>query len=260
MKYQVANTKLNTRHPHLSIDEDTYNKFSSPSGIICKYHGYFTKTPQELIPTLMGCESCNVEAGRHTHKAFTQDQFIAKVAKSHPHLDFTECGYETQKTRVSYTCKLHSYEGKALAYNVSQARGMLCPLCNRASLQEKLVGFYNEKIIERNLEHSLSYTSTRYLINLPAFGKDVYKIGIAHKLSERLGVIGKACGGAELVDQKPNNLYNCFYSEQELHAKFKGQRFISPIEFGGHTELFTLSSSDVDYIKDYKVEDRGGNL
>lgn len=260
LPYAEANTKLQEKHPHLSILESSYIKFSSPCTVLCKEHGAFVKTPQTIMPTSKGCEGCNVAAGNIRHRPYTESEFIAKSFKSHPHIDFTDCGYKTQKSHVRYTCKVHNFTDKVLANHVGNSVGMICPICNRSALQEKLVGFYNEKIIERNLDHSLVYSSTRYLIHLPNLGENVYKIGIAHKLSERLGVIGKACGGAELVDQKPNNLYNCFYSEQELHTKFKGQRFISPIEFGGHTELFTLSSSDVDYIKDYKVEDRGGNL
>ena len=83
------------------------------------------------------------------------------------------------------------------------------------------------------------------LVNKQTFERECIKVGIAGGKDWR-HVIKRSRGfkGYELRIQRTyhDTIYNCWKIEQELHEKFKHDKYKLKVKFGGHTECFKISS------------------
>lgn len=100
---------------------------------------------------------------------------------------------------------------------------------------------------DKNIRTSKNGTKIKegyiYIIKL---GGDIYKIGITKNPHERFRAFFKIFSNAKIVYSvyKSNNVYKL---EKKLHKLFKN-KYEYLKEFGGKTETFKLTSSDIQYI------------
>lgn len=108
-------------------------------------------------------------------------------------------------------------------------------------------GIYNETYF-KNYPEECEREGVLYgviLVNKKTYERECIKVGIASGKDWR-HVIKRSRGfrGYDLRIQRTyhNTLYNVWAIEQILHEKFKDDRYIPKVKFGGHTECFKISS------------------
>ena len=106
-----------------------------------------------------------------------------------------------------------------------------------------------------NFRVSVNYSSIekpRFLYVLKSPSKNIFKIGIATNPEKRFRTLKKNIDDLEVVYcvyiQKANIL------EQKLHKIFEDKKVYFDIAFDGFTEYFSLTKSDLHYIKDLLYE------
>ena len=83
------------------------------------------------------------------------------------------------------------------------------------------------------------------LVNTKTWERECIKVGIASGKDWRHVI--KRSRGFKYYDLRiqrtyHDTIYNCWKFEQELHAKYKHDKYVPKIKFGGHTECFKISS------------------
>ena len=78
------------------------------------------------------------------------------------------------------------------------------------------------------------------LVNKKSWHRECIKVGIASGKDYRH--IIKRSHGFKGYEIRIHTLYNVWKIEQQLHKKFKHDRFEPKIKFGGHTECFNINS------------------
>ena len=83
------------------------------------------------------------------------------------------------------------------------------------------------------------------LVNTKTWERECIKVGIASGKDWRHVI--KRSRGFKYYDLRiqrtyHDTIYNCWKFEQELHAKYKHDKYVPIIKFGGHTECFKISS------------------
>lgn len=250
MPYEQALSRLQSKHPHITIVEDTYNGFSKTCEMICEEHGLFCSDPEQVYSSPHGCIQCVEDTGYNRHRPMSQDEFLDKALKLKPNLDFSESVYKSLNEKINYRCKKHPDELlSARAGNVLYHYKYGCDICAKESAKENLTGWYTVSNIERNKEYFLGKTSYLYLMQLD--NTDIYKIGLSYNPKKRLKEIRKTYENFKIVHTVKNVVYNCFYAEKDLHDKYRECRYKELDYFKGHTEIFKLSEKDIeDIIKD----------
>ncbi len=83
------------------------------------------------------------------------------------------------------------------------------------------------------------------LVNKQTWNRECIKVGIASGKDYR-HIIKRSHGfkGYEIRIQRTyhDTLYNVWKLEQELHEKYKHEKFVPKIKFGGWTECFEITS------------------
>ena len=83
------------------------------------------------------------------------------------------------------------------------------------------------------------------LVNKKSWTRECIKVGIASGKDWR-HIIKRSRGfkGYEVRIQRTyhDTLYNVWKKEQELHEKYKHEKFVPKVKFGGHTECFEITS------------------
>ena len=84
-----------------------------------------------------------------------------------------------------------------------------------------------------------------FLVNKKSWIRECIKVGIASGKDWR-HIIKRSRGfkGYEVRIQRTyhDTLYNVWKKEQELHEKFKHEKFVPKVKFGGYTECFKIDS------------------
>ena len=113
------------------------------------------------------------------------------------------------------------------------------------------VGVYNETYFARRPEEK-ERDGVLYgvvLVNRKTYERECIKVGIAGGKDWR-HVVKRSRGfrGYDLRIQRTyhDTIYNCWKFEQELHAKYKHDKYVPKIKFGGHTECFKIDSKILD--------------
>jgi len=227
------------------------------STLICNATGKsFTVSPSNLIHGKGKCPCCKSQRQSES-SIMSFKEASRRINSAHPHVTLCDDGsYVGFKFKCNAVCDVH---GSFCKDPISMEKTLSgCPQCGKENI-EAHVGVYNETLMQRNKTQHLVSPCSLYLIKVNSFGDSVYKIGMSVDSLARMKTINSFVGGGcTLLYSKLSNVYDTFYAEQALHSKFRDKRFRSPVKFGGHTELFTLSASDISYIKNYKVAYRGG--
>ncbi len=114
-------------------------------------------------------------------------------------------------------------------------------------LEDRMAGIYNQTYfdnhpIEKDRDGVLYGV---VLVNKKSWARECIKVGIASGKDWR-HIIKRSRGfkGYEIRIQRTyhDTLYNVWKIEQELHEKFKHEKFKPEVKFGGWTECFEITS------------------
>ena len=114
-------------------------------------------------------------------------------------------------------------------------------------------GIYNETYFKNNPDEA-DIEATLYcvvLVNKRTFERECIKIGIT-KGRDWKAVLKRATGFPfhEVRIQKTvvGRLEDIYYLEDYLHEMWQHERYVSPVSFGGHTELFNMNQDIIKSI------------
>jgi len=222
--------------------------------VICPTHGEHSNKVKEHTKSEFGCKECALDS-RFGNKLLQRKKgFLKRVGVIHPEskYDLSNCLYIDSQTKVEIYCNTcHNSFMIAPKHFVA---GHGCPKCGKRKAAEQLSGFYNIKVIERNKDRHIIENNNLYVMSMDLEGDIHYKIGIAMNVPNRLSTIKMHVENPELLFSFPFNTYKAFYLEQYLHEIFNKFRYKTLRSFPGHTEVFTLSSEHLIFIKDFLEE------
>lgn len=111
--------------------------------IICKRHGFFTKSPNSLIRG-RGCNKCSINGKLDTKT------FIDKAILVHKNrYDYSNINYVNSRTKVNIICKKH---GIFLQLANNHLKGSGCNKCNRSLGELKIENILDERKINYKVE------------------------------------------------------------------------------------------------------------
>jgi hypothetical protein len=248
---EEADTALFAKFGNKIKIKSDFKRFVLPCVMTCSVHGDFTKTVTATLGTKFGCTECaEEEIGRSMTKPKSQEQFIKDAENKHgDKYDYSLVNYVNSITKVDIYCSKHKNTFSMRPGN--HLNGERCIECAREQTAEKLTGWYNPTIVERNKVKLTAERNNLYLMSITDGDESFYKIGIAKDPSNRVGHIRKEAGYKPKVLMKvKSSTYNCFQKEQVLHRMFKASRYKPKNKFKGHTECFSLNDNDLLFLEE----------
>lgn len=112
-------------HPEFDYSKTIYKSAKDNITVICKIHGSFSTTPDSLLHNKYGCPQCAIDANADKCR-LTQEEFILKVKKIHPSLDYSLVNFTRTADKVVLICKKH---GPFTRKANDILRGGGCPKC-----------------------------------------------------------------------------------------------------------------------------------
>lgn len=226
-----------------------YENAHSKITVTCKTHGDFQTTYKLHYIDKKGCGKCAYSlSGIRNRKS--QEDFLEDLYSTYGNqYDFSKAQYVKSDEKVLGICSKH---GEFWQTPNTLCSGTACPTCGH----KRKNGSYNFKWLERNKERLLQEDNNIYLMHIPSFGSSIYKIGISVDVHKRIKSLSREIGSPlELVYFKTINTYSARHIEKFLIDLFEPLSVITPVKFGGHSEVFSLDKSHIQFIKDFLNED-----
>lgn len=260
MNFDDALKLISSKFAHIHICEDSYTKWTTPCEHICKEHGSFVKSPQQVEGSVYGCTLCAEDNGKITSRPLTQDEFFGDIKDRLPHCDFTESIYTKPQNPVTFYCNTHKKHHTTRATHLkSKCKG--CVDCSRESSSKNQIGFLNPTTVGRKKEEYLLQSNHLYVVKLEDLGVDVYKIGLARIPANRRWKLKYDFGEVTPIYIFKSNTYDTFQMEQNLHKHFTEKNYRPPAldnpnstRKQGINEIFRLDAEDLCYIEAYVKE------
>lgn len=249
MTFEDAYKNLNDKHPNLHIQEHSYTSFYNKCDILCDIHGLLVKSPTAIKQTKYGCPKCAEDKGVITSRRLTRDEFLERAKDINLNLDFTNTKYTTMNAYLTYSCTKHNKIIKNRAGNLLYANATGCIECSREKASPKLHGKYNKTILERDVDKYKNIPCSVYVIKMLGLGSNIYKIGLAKDVEDRMGALRRQTGSTNLIYKFYSNIYDSYYLEKSLHNLYKDFKFIPKVKFKGWTELFSLDMNKLKEIE-----------
>lgn len=234
-----------------TVTEDFVGRMT-PIKITCDLHGIIETTPARHLKSKLGCGKCARYDVERFKEFFYSDPKNVGVTMPFVEYELT-CRTNDGKAKrfVTLDCEKH---GRSVIRPCAILKGSGCPKCAHGNL----TGIYNTTTLERNKDKLLAKTNGIYLMKLTSDSVDCYKLGIAKNPVKRAKDIKKETGfKVDILYYGTGNSYDTITLEQTLLKDSKDYKYTSPIRFGGHTELLTLTDeecSDLIELLSYSTE------
>ena len=227
--------KLVKKHGHVcTYTLDNIKDTKQPMEIYCKLcKQVFHQSPYNNFMGVLGC-NLYTHPGRTTNKKESLESLIA-YSRQHNGLryNFSESIYVDRYTRL----KIFDTEcGQYFTQTPnSHKRGYQCNLC----MNNKKLGVYTERIIEKNKRILQEKPGLVYIINAFDDDEKFYKIGCTAslRLKDRFGSTKFPYNRDVLLTFK-TNMYNAYYIEQFLLSQYAEYKYRPLKKFRGRTECF----------------------
>lgn len=235
----------------------SYSKVDYQSNLIlvtitCSSHGDFNQRPVDHMQG-KGCKSCGYE-GLGDKIRLPWIDVKTRILKIHgERYTYKSSTYKAMHKDITISCYRHG-EFKMTPSNHLKGSG-----CSDCAVEEHpFTTMLTDSIAERNKPKLITIPTDLYILHL---GEDIYKIGISKCVDSRICDLNRYSPYTfTKLFTYPTNRYQAFKLEQELHSVFKELRFRSPVEFSGHTELFTLNLEHIDFIREFLKEEYGDDI
>lgn len=188
--------RLSKIHGDMVIFDDfIYSGMQVKSNFICRKHGPFESTPNNLLRR--SCTKCALEK-RSTGRTDSQETFESKVVATHGKgtYDLSKSVYTSSQDRITVTCKEHG-DFTILPYNFVRGNG--CPLCTRFRSSGELEVMEYLKSIGVSVEASVRglFADKRYEVDIwiPSHNLAIEFDGTywhSSKCKERFNVLDKS--------------------------------------------------------------------
>lgn len=227
------------KNPNVSYVKGTFSTYNNDMKLLCTVHGLFDKVASTGNHMKQPCTLCNKEARRLK----AQEAFINKSKALYPDMfEYEDVYYVNNRVRVTLSCVKHGKFSVRPMGHVSDTdgHGTGCPDCAKISW-----GRWSPKVLMKDIELFEKEICYTYLMKL----SDFYKIGITKNVTTRIKQIEKESGfTCEIVSLYKSNTYKSSTIEHYLKDRYCGSRFTNDVYFGGYTECFYLSDSQVHEI------------
>lgn len=231
--------KLKTFHPDKDYSKVQYNTGKTKIEIICKEHGSYFNTPENLLKG-QNCKQC----ARKNKKKYSLKHYINKAREKHR----DKYDYSLIKSvkgcldKVPIVCPEHGIFYQCIGYH---SRGVGCYKCGMEYIKNSFKTFHKKRFlggvrksewlsIQRNRE------ATLYVVRLFNDTESFLKIGITfNKVSKRLCQI--KYNKEILFTYSSLDADFVFELEKHCKTKFKNQKILPNTLFKGYTECLDIS-------------------
>ena len=154
LKYKLSFFKrASSERPEYDYSKVEYINSRTKVEVICKEHGSFHITPNNLLNGC-GCMKCyDARRGKSLKLTKSSDTFIQRVREVSPQYDYSKVEYTNNKTKVEVICKEH---GSFFAQPNTLLRGCGCMKCYDARRGKSVKLTYDKfkkKLLEQDKGH-----------------------------------------------------------------------------------------------------------
>jgi ferredoxin-like protein FixX len=142
----------NTHSSKIICDKTQYVNHSEKVILKCPTHGFFKKTPKDLLIKKQGCPKCGYEQASLKNKS-SQIDFINKANIIHNNFyDYSLVEYNNAITKVKILCPKHGVFKQNPKDHINQSHG--CPLCASSKGEKIIESFLIRNQIDFIHQHS----------------------------------------------------------------------------------------------------------
>lgn len=121
-------------HPEYDYSKVNYVGYKTKISVICREHGEFKISPQDMLQDNCGCKKCGI-LKRIKIQTKTLEQFIKDARNIHGNkYDYSLVEYKNNKTKVKIICPKHGIFEQTPECHINYAQN--CPRCNNSRGEE----------------------------------------------------------------------------------------------------------------------------